>query len=203
MIKPALPDAYVSGRRVLLTRPFPPSPAPDDHWAPDHLVLARQVLAYGGRLLVEQDENGLVLDAPLDGVAAVEQRYPAWARGSFARITPEGRLPGAPGVYALVDAGAPRYVGATDDLARTFGGNDGLGLITRRTSQRPDGQTLCRLNRHITTAAERGRTIDLYHLVTGSRPSMFRAFVGRRAEPPEDLAAAIAEDARGAWQLPR
>lgn len=187
-----------------LTRPPPPSTAPDDHWAPDHLVLARQVLAYGGRLLVEQDESGgLLLDAPLDGMAAVEQRYPAWARGPFARIMPERVLPGVPGVYALVDAGTPRYVGATDDLARTFGTADGLGLITRRTSQRADGQTLCRLNRHITTAAERGRTIDLYHLATGSRPSLFRTFVGRRAESPDDLAATIAQDARGAWQLPR
>ena len=166
-------------------------------------MLARQVLTHGGRLLVEQDADGLVLDAPLEGVAAVEHRYPSWAHGSFGRISPENPLPAAPGVYALVDAGTARYVGATADLARTFGSTEGLGLITRRTSHRPDGQTLCRLNRRITTAAERGRTIDLYHLVTGAPPSAFQVFLGRRAESPDDLAASIADDARGEWQLPR
>lgn len=186
-----------------MTRLVGPASSSDEHWAPDHLVLAGQVLSYGGRLLVEWDDDGVLLDSPLDGIAAVEQRYPSWAQGTFGRISPETPLTSAPGVYVLVDAGKPCYAGAAHSLAQMFGERDGLGLITRRTSQLPDGRTLCRLNRLITTSAERGRVIDLYHLVTGAAPNPFRALLGRRPQAPEELAREIADAANGPWQTPR
>ena len=81
----------------------------DEHWAPPHVVLARRVLTYAGRLFPERDANGSVLEySPLAGMAAVETRYPAWALGPFSRIEPEFALPEQPGVYALVTDGVVR-----------------------------------------------------------------------------------------------
>src|SRR5690606_37784294 len=52
----------------------------DEHWAPDRLVLARRTLAYAGLLHVVRDEHGEILThAPLEAMAAVDQRYPSWA----------------------------------------------------------------------------------------------------------------------------
>lgn len=174
----------------------------DEHWAPDHLVLLRHVFAYAGRLLVERDEHGQVLlSRPLDGMAAVDQRYPGWARGPFGQIEPERELPTAAGVYALVDAGTVRYVGASRDLARTFG-HRGLGEISRHDCQSAGSEESCRLNRRIAADAVRGRTTDLYLLVTDERSGVARNLIGRRPAAPNALAAEIARAARGAWQPP-
>jgi hypothetical protein len=181
----------------------PPRPSPgDEHWAPDHLVLVRHVFAYAGRLLVERDEQGQVLlHRPLDGMAAVDQRYPGWARGPFGQIEPERELPGTAGVYALVEGGVVRYVGSSRDLVRTFGPR-GVGEISRRDCQSPGSEEFCRLNRRIAAEAVRGRTTDLYLLVTGARRGAARTLIGRRPAAPTALAAEIAGAARGAWQLP-
>ncbi len=169
-----------------------------EHWAPDHIVLARRVLTWAGRLLVERDAAGVVVrQNPLEGMAAVEQRYPAWARGPFGTIEPEHAPPSSPGVYALAVGGVVRYVGASDDLARTFSAR-GLGTITRRDATRAGREEHCRLNRLVTAEAVVGRTVDLYVLVLGGR-----SLLGRRgAERPDDVAAVAADAARGAWHLP-
>lgn len=170
-----------------------------DHWAPDHILLARRVLTYVGRLLVERDAIGAVVrENPLEGMAAVEQRYPAWARGPFGHVEPERAAPSAPGVYALVVAGVVRYVGASDDLARTFS-DRGLGTITRRDATRAGREEHCRLNRLITAEAVAGRTVDLYALaLEGGRGLLGRA----RGERPADVAAQVAGAAEGDWHLP-
>src|SRR5690606_11465184 len=109
-------------RQVTVDRPTAHQHASDEHWAPDHLVLARTVLNNAGRLLVARDADGAVVQhSPLADMAAVEQRYPGWALGPFGTIEPERVLPEDPGVFALVESGVVRYVGASPDLARTFG----------------------------------------------------------------------------------
>lgn len=171
----------------------------DEHWAPDHIVLARRVLTHAGRLLVERDATGaVVLSSPLEGMAAVEQRYPAWARGPFGRIEPEFALPDRPGVYALVCQGVVRYVGASNDLERTFGPRRGIGHVSRRDSTSRRAEEVCRLNRLITAEAVAGRTVDLYVLGMEGR-----RWYGRRAgEAPAAVAAEIVAVVRGDWHLP-
>ncbi len=177
--------------------------AVDEHWAPDHLVLGRTVLSRAGRLLVERDAQGGVLTtSPLAGMAAVEQRYPAWALGPFGRIEPEAALPAQPGVYALSSQGVVRYVGASGDLSRTFG-HRGLGHVSRRDAQNAGREELCRLNRLITAEAQAGRTVDLYVLPVGSAGRLSR-LVRRRSEEDEAtaLAAELVGAAKGSWHLP-
>lgn len=182
----------------------PASPSVDEHWAPDHVVLARHVLAHSGRLLVERDASGTVLTrSPLAGMAAVEQRYPSWALGPFGRIEPEYELPQSPGVFALVSQGVVHYVGSTGDVARLLGMRRGLGHITRRDCRNRRAEERCRLNRLITAEARAGRSVDLYLLpVPGNlmpgRPMPWR----RRAEPAARIAAEILAAARGDWHLP-
>ncbi|KGM09073.1 hypothetical protein [Cellulomonas bogoriensis] len=180
-----------------MDRPAASSPS-DAHWAPDHIVLARTVLTYHGRLLVELESDGSVYEhAPLAGMAAVEQRFPAWALGPFGRVEPERRLPRDPGVFALVQAGVTRYVGASRDLYRTFGSR-GLGEISRRDCQAAGKEESCRLNRLVVAEAKAGRQVDLYVLVTEGG-----GWFGRGAQAPEELAGRIAEAAHGSWHLPR
>lgn len=174
----------------------------DEHWAPDHIVLDRKVLAYAGRLLVERDADGHVLQhSPLAGMAAVEQRYPAWALGPFGRIEPERGLPERPGVFALVEHGVVRYVGSSRDLARTFG-TRGLGHISRRDCQLAQREERCRLNRLIVSATRTGSVVDLYLLVTSdSRRPHWLPSPSRDAVPAE-VAATLARTANGSWHLP-
>ncbi|WP_155859383.1 hypothetical protein [Cellulomonas sp. KRMCY2] len=177
--------------------------SPDEHWAPDHVVLARHVLNFAGRLFVERDADGEVLThSPLAGMAAVEQRYPAWALGPFGRIETEHPLPEAPGVFALVQQGVVRYVGASRNLSRTFGPRHGIGHITRRDCQLSRREERCRLNRLVVAEARAGRVVDLYLLVTG--PSGVRALLSGRSpgEAPAEIARQVAEVARGTWHLP-
>ena len=182
-----------------MDRPAPPPPA-DEYWAPDRLVLARRVLVYAGRLTVERDADGAVVrHSPLAGMAAVEQRYPAWAMGPFGRIEPERELPSTGGVFALVQAGTVRYVGASSNLARTFGTRHGLGDISRRDCQQPTAEERCRLNRLVVAEAVAGRVVELYVLTTG-RVSRWRRTTG---EETEQVAREIAEAAHGTWHLPR
>ena len=174
----------------------------DEHWAPDHLLLDRRALAYAGRLLVERDADGAVVrHSPLADMAAVEQRYPPWALGPFGRIEPERDVPALPGVYALVESGSVRYVGATADLARTMGAR-GLGDITRRDAQSPRNEEVCRLNRLVTTAAVAGRTVELYVLPTATRRRP--AWLPGRGdgEDPAAVAAALLPAIEGSWHLP-
>ncbi|MBO1751325.1 hypothetical protein J4G33_05865 [Actinotalea sp. BY-33] len=182
-----------------MDRPAVPSPG-DEHWAPDLLVLARRTLTYAGRLLVELEPDGTVFQhSPLAGMAAVEQRYPSWAMGPFGRIEPEHALPAAAGVFALVQGGTVRYVGASTHLERTFGVRHGLGDISRRDCQQATAEERCRLNRLVVAEARAGRTVDLYVLATG-RVSRWRRSTG---EDPTLLAAELAEAAHGSWHLPR
>lgn len=178
------------------------SPPADEHWAPERIVLARRPLEHAGVLLVERDQYGQVLtQAPLEGMAAVEHRYPAWARGPFGRIEPERRLPSRPGVYALVLAGVVRYVSASDHLARTFS-TRGLGEISRRDAQRSAAEEACRLNRLLVAEAIAGNLVDLYVLVLPG-PGLLRGL--RRSAPAEDphaVADEITAHHRGAWHLP-
>ena len=177
-------------------------PPADEHWAPERIVLARRQLEHAGVLLVERDQHGQVLtQAPLEGMAAVEHRYPAWARGPFGRIEPERRLPARPGVFALVQAGVVRYVAGSDHLARTFS-TRGLGEISRRDAQRSASEEACRLNRLVVAEAVAGRLVDLYVLVL-PRARVLGGF-GRSgpAEDPHALAAEITAHQRGAWHLP-
>ena len=185
-----------------MDRPPPRSSSADEHWAPDHLVLDRRVLTYAGRLLVERDAAGQVVQhSPLAGMAAVEQRYPGWALGPFGAVEPERDLPGLPGVYALVETGVVRYVGASRDLARTFGPR-GVGMITRKDCQSGRNEERCRLNRLVVAQAVAGRVVDLYLMVTeqSRRPAWLP---GRSdTEGPEQVAAQMQQAARGAWHLP-
>ncbi len=177
-------------------------PAADEHWAPDHIVLDRRALSHAGRLFVECEADGSVLThSPLAGMAAVEQRYPAWALGPFGRIEPEHELPPAPGVYALVTQGTVRYVGASDDLARTFEQRSGLGDISRRDAQNPRREEWCRLNRLITAEAQGGRSVDLYVLALDA-PGRLARLVRRSGEDVREVAAQLAAAARGSWHLP-
>lgn len=181
-----------------MNSPPVPSAAADEHWAPDHLVLARRVLSHAGRLFVERDANGQVLEhSPLAGMAAVEQRYPTWALGPFARVEPELELPGCPGVYALVTGGTVRYVGASRDLERTFGPR-GIGHISRRDCQLSRREEQCRLNRFLTAEARAGRTVDLYLLPMPGR----RWARSRAGESPTAVVSEILAVSRGDWHLP-
>lgn len=169
-----------------------------DHWAPEHLVLARRVLSHAGRLLVGHDAEGRVMThRPLSDMAAVEHRYPSWALGPFGHVEPETDPPAAPGVFALVQAGVVRYVGSSRDLSRTLG-PQGIGTVSRRDAQRRDSEERCRLNHRVVAEARVGRVVDLYLLATGSRTLLG----GIRGERPEDVAAEITADVRGAWHLP-
>ncbi|WP_225755706.1 hypothetical protein [Actinotalea sp. Marseille-Q4924] len=179
-----------------------PSPA-DDHWAPERIVLAGRSLDHAGVLVVERDQYGEVLtQEPLEGMAAVEQRYPPWARGPFGRIEPQRRLPRRPGVFALVQAGVVRYVGGSPDLARTFSPR-GLGEISRRDAQRSTAEEACRLNRLVVAEAGVGRVVDLYVLVL-ERPAFPAALLGgvlrgARSEDPHAVADELATRSRGDW----
>lgn len=182
-----------------MDRPAVPPSSDDDHWAPEHLVLARSVLTYAGRLLVQRDEAGdVVVHSPLAGMAAVEQRYPSWALGPFGHVETERELPSSPGVFALVQAGRVRYVSSASDLARELG-HRGLGQISRRDCTRPAGEERCRLNRLVVAEARHGRTVELYVLVT--RRSRF--LPGRAGqESPADVAARLSAEVRDGWHLP-
>jgi hypothetical protein len=170
----------------------------DEHWAPDHIVLSRRVLTYAGRLFVERDASGVVLEhSPLAGMAAVEQRYPLWALGPFGRIEPEFAVPEAPGVFALVTDGVVRYVGASRALDRTFGPKYGLGHISRKDAQKDRREERCRLNRLVTAEARAGRTVDVYLVVMAGRRWPMRA-----PESPAEVAAEIVAANRGDWHLP-
>ena len=178
-------------------------PSADEHWAPDHLVLDKRVLTYSGRILAEREPDGqILLSSPLAGMAAVEQRYPAWALGPFGRLEPERELPPAPGVFALATQGTVQYVGASADLARTFDDRHGLGHISRRDCQLSRREERCRLNRLITAQLQAGGVVDLYVMTTGS-PSRLSAIVGRPlADAPTSHAAELARVANGSWHLP-
>ena len=178
----------------------PTVPSADGHWAPDHLVLARHVLAHAGRLFVERDASGVVLTySPLAGMAAVEQRYPPWALGPFGRIEPEYALPESPGVYALVCNGVVHYVGATNDVSRLFGVQKGVGHISRRDCRSRRAEERCRLNRLITTEAVAGRPVDLYLL---RMPAPWTWKFGSTADAPSRVVAEIVASNRGDWHLP-
>ena len=173
-------------------------PVGEEHWAPDQIVLAHRVLAYSGRLFVERDASGVVLvSSPLAGMAAVEQRYPAWARGPFSRIEPEFGLPQSPGVFALVTDGVVRYVGSARDLDRSFGARHGLGHISRRDCQSKGQEEPCRLNRLITHEAKAGRGVDVYVLAMPKR-----RWPARTEESPASVAAEIVATNRGDWHPP-
>lgn len=173
----------------------------DEHWAPPHLVLARRLLTYAGRLFAERDANGVVMEySPLAGMAAVEHRYPAWALGPFSRIEPEFAMPASPGVFALVTDGVVRYVGHARNLEVAFGLREGIGHISRRDAQRARREERCRLNRLITTEARAGRTVDAYVLVLEA-PPWWRP-TARAPESPAAVAAEIVESNRGDWHLP-
>lgn len=177
----------------------PLGPLEDEHWAPDHIVLARRVLTYAGRLFVEREADGSVLlHSPLEDMAAVEQRYPAWALGPFGRIEPEFALPDRPGVYALVSEGVVHYVGATASLESQFGQRHGLGHVSRRDCTNRRREEVCRLNRLITADAVGGRTVDLYVIALEPR----RWYGARRGEAPTAVAAEIVAASRGDWHLP-
>ncbi len=177
----------------------PLGPVLDEHWAPDHIVLARRVLSHAGRLFVERDANGAVIvHSPLADMAAVEHRYPAWALGPFGRIEPEFAVPRRPGVFAVVSTGVVRYVGASNDLERTFGVRDGLGHISRRDATSRRHEEACRLNRLIVAEAVAGRDLDLYLLLLEPR----RWWGGREGEAPSVVAAEILSVARPEWHLP-
>ena len=174
-------------------------PSADEHWAPDHIVLARRVLSRAGRLFVERGADGRVLTtSPLADMAAVEQRYPAWALGPFGRIEPEFAVPERPGVYALVSDGVVHYVGWSNDLASTFGPRHGLGHISRKDCTSRRREEVCRLNRLVTADAVAGRTVDLYLLLLEPR----RWYGGRSGEAPAAVAAEILATSRGDWHLP-
>lgn len=181
------------------TTPVPS--AGDEHWAPPHLVLARRVLTYAGRLFAERDAAGSVQEySPLAGMAAVEQRYPAWALGPFSRIEPEFAIPAQAGVFALVTHGVVRYVGHARNLDEMFGLRTGIGHVSRRDAQRSHGEERCRLNRLITLEARAGRTVDVYVLTMGVVRWWWPA--SRPAESPADVAAQIVATNRGDWHLP-
>lgn len=184
-----------------MDRPAVSSPA-DEHWAPARIVLARRPLEHAGVLVVERDQYGQVLrQAPLEGMAAVEHRYPAWARGPFGRVEPERRLPRRPGVFALVQAGSVRYVGGSGDLARTFSPR-GLGEISRRDAQRSVSEEACRLNRLVVAEAVAGRVVDLYVLVLAGRGRLGALLGAAPDEDPHAVADEVAAQHRGAWHRP-
>lgn len=177
----------------------PLGPLEDEHWAPDHIVLARRVLTYAGRLFVEREADGSVLlHSPLEDMAAVEQRYPAWALGPFGRIEPEFALPDRPGVYALVSEGVVHYVGATASLESQFGQRHGLGHVSRRDCTNRRREEVCRLNRLITADAVGGRAVDLYVIAMEPR----RWYGAWRGEAPSAVQAEILAATRGDWHLP-
>jgi hypothetical protein len=177
-------------------------PAADEHWAPARIVLARRTLTHAGVLVVERDQYGQVLtQAPLEGMAAVEHRYPAWARGPFGRVEPERRLPAGPGVFALVQAGVVRYVGGSSDLARTFSSR-GLGEISRRDAQRSSSEEACRLNRLVVAEAVEDRVVDLYVLVLPGTGLLGAVLRRQPSEDPHAVADELLGQHRGPWHLP-
>jgi hypothetical protein len=188
---------------VNVDRPVAQPSSSDEHWAPDHLVLDRRVLQYAGRLLVEHDDDGHILEySPLAGMAAVEQRYPAWALGPFGRVEPERGLPELPGVYALVEQGVVRYVGSTVNLARTFDARHGLGHISRRDCQLSKHEERCRLNRLVIASAKAGRVVDVYLITTQDTKRRPWTSTARAGAAPAALATQLARSARGSWHLP-
>lgn len=156
-----------------------------EHWAPPLLVLGGIALQHAGRLFVVHDGHGRVYrHEPLAGMAAVEHRYPTWARGPFGMVEPERAVPAAPGLFALTEEGAVRHVGAARDLAAAF---DGLGEIDRRDCTDPRRQDACRVNHHVVEAAAAGRTVDLYLAVTAEAGRADR-LLGRTSAPFADAA---------------
>ncbi|NTW38799.1 MAG: hypothetical protein HGA44_02755 [Cellulomonadaceae bacterium] len=187
-----------------------PFSEPDEHWAPDTIVLAHQMLARTATLVLERDEDGeVVLDTPPDEPAVARTRAP-WARGPFGRIATDAPVPRAAGLFALVESGTVRYVGTAERLDRMFG-RPGIGEITCKDCADPRNDEVCRLNRRVTAEARLGRAIDLYVLVTdsataaGSRTSrVLKALMGRRDGARHDtreLEAQLKEATGGAWQL--
>jgi hypothetical protein len=169
----------------------------DEHWAPDQIILARRALGYAGLLVVARDDDGeVVTHSPLEGMAAVEHRYPPWAMGPFGEIDPERDLPANPGVFALVQAGAVRYVGSSRNLARTFSPRE-IGEITRREAQHRGCEERCRLNRLVVAEAVAGRLVELYVL-----PLRRQLPWRRQQDVPRDVAAQILSAHRGAWHPP-
>lgn len=162
----------------------PTSTSDDEHWAPPRLLLGDVDLTYAGRLFVVHDRRGRVYrHEPLAGMAAVEHRYPAWARGPFGLVEPERELPAAPGLYALVEHGMVRYVGAAVDLNQAFGPR-GIGEIRRRDCDDPRREGDLRVNAGVVAAAMAGRTVDIYLTVTGRTTRMDR-FLDRDTAPRE------------------
>ena len=68
----------------------------DEHWAPDHIVLARRVLTHAGRLLVERDATGAVV-LVLAGILA----FLRLNRIRRARLTSGGSLAAGMAVVAV------------------------------------------------------------------------------------------------------
>ena len=169
----------------------------DEHWAPPRLLIGDADLGHAGRLFVVHDRRGRVYrHEPLAGMAALEHRYPQWARGPFGLVEPEQRLPAAPGLYALVADGVVRHVGAGTDLARDFGPR-GIGEIRRRDCDDPGREVACRVNRGVVAAAVAGLTVDLYVRVTGKNSRMDR-FLDRDTAPRE-AAARLREFVADPW----
>ncbi len=158
------------------------------------------MLTYAGRLFAEQDAAGVVQEySPLAGMAAVEQRYPAWALGPFSRIELEFAIPAQAGVFALVTDGVVRYVGHARNLEVMFGSRAGIGYVSRRDAQHPRGEERCRLNRLITAEARAGRIVDVYVQAMGRTRWLRRA---QSTVSPLTVAAEIVATNRGDWHLP-
>lgn len=169
----------------------------DEHWAPPRLLIGDVDLEHAGRLFVVHDRRGRVYrHEPLAGMAALEHRYPAWARGPFGLVEPERDLPAAPGLYALVEQGVVRFVGAATDLHRAFGPR-GVGEIRRRDCDDPRREGDLRANAGVVAAAMGGRTVDLYLMVTGRTTRMDR-FLARDTAPRE-VAARLRELVADPW----
>lgn len=169
----------------------------DEHWAPPRLVIDEVDLDHGGRLFVVHDRRGRVYrHEPLAGMAAVEHRYPEWARGPFGLVEPERELPSEPGLYALVEQGVVRFVGAAVDLRRAFGPR-GIGEVRRRDCDDARREDALRVNAGVVAAAMAGRTVDLYLTVTGRTTRMDR-FLARDTAPRE-LAARLRAQVITSW----
>lgn len=133
---------------------------PAQHWAPPQIVLARRRFTLVGAL----------------GAAAAAGR-------SGTRLWSVAPVPAAPGLFALVQDGAVRHVGASRDLASTFA-RHGLGEVSGRDPADPADADLVRLHEQVTTEVLGGRPVDLYVLVAG----------------PAALVTELAALTGGAWQ---
>ncbi|HMO12232.1 MAG TPA: hypothetical protein PKB06_12185 [Actinotalea sp.] len=149
----------------------------DAHWAPPQLVVGRRLLTHVGHLQV------------------------TWSRGlgrSAGAVEPDRQLPATPAVFALVEHGSVRYVGTTDNLARTFGPR---GAGRTRDESDPRRAEAVRLHHLVLATAAAGRVVDLYLLGELGRP---RPWWRRdRRVPAHDLAAeasALIEVTHGSWQ---